>query len=502
MKRLAIVLLLVASRVGATEVVALPPNDHPTVALSVTFRSGAVDDPDDKAGLTSLAADLMAEGGTRVLDARALNAALFPMATRIHVHVDKEVTTFRVVVHRDHLAKLVPIFTDVIAHPRWDERELVRLRDAAVNDVEKRLRQGDDENLGKEALAALMYKGQPYGRLSIGHAADLRAMTLADVKAHAQRIFTRDRMIIGIAGGYPAALPGRMERALAALPARGAAHIALPTALAPGPRVRLVEKPTASTAISLGFPYALTRGSPDFAAMTVARSAFGEHRQFNGRLMQRLREVRGLNYGDYAYVEHFEQEGHEASQARTGLARSQQDFTIWLRPVQTENALFALRAALYELERSTTNEPFSKDEVESTKQFLDGYILLFAQTDARKLGYAVDDRLLRTEADGGFLASWRKKVAALTPADVNAAWKMYISPRNLRIVMVSGGAEQLKKAMLANTPSPMRYGKDAQGKPAQKPAALLATDKIIESTSLGVRDPADIEVIAADKLFE
>ena len=47
-----------------------------------------------------------------------------------------------------------------------------------------------------------------------------------------------------------------------------------------------------------------------------------------------------------------------------------------------------LRGALYELQRSLKDEPFSADEVESTKAFLDGYVLLFAQTDARHHGRA------------------------------------------------------------------------------------------------------------------
>src|SRR5713226_1267402 len=113
--------------------------------------------------------------------------------------------------------------------------------------------------------------------------------------------------------------------------------------------------------------------------------------------MQRLREQRGLNYGDYAYIEHFQQQGGNAATAQLGRARHQQDFTVWLRPVQNENRLFALRAALYELRRSLADEPFSSAEIEQTNGFLDGYILLFDQTDQRKLGYALDEDSLGTE---------------------------------------------------------------------------------------------------------
>src|SRR5207248_1446548 len=161
-----------------------------------------------------------------------------------------------------------------------------------------------DENLGKEALAELMYRGHPYGRVTAGHVSNLRSITLEDLEQQAEDLFTLDRLTVGLSGGYPRDLPNRIAEALNELPSRGAAA------------------------------------------------------------------------------------------AQTYRARHQQDFTIWLRPVQNENRLFALRAARYEVSRSLEDEPFSPEEVEQTKGFLDGYILLYDQTDARKLGYALDDDFL------------------------------------------------------------------------------------------------------------
>ena len=491
-----------ASRSGAASnapsMVTLAPNHHATISIALQFHAGAVDDPPGKAGLTYLTAQVMAEGGTRALDSKQLLEALFPMATGVNVRVDKELTTFFTTVHKDHLSKMIPILTDVVAHPRWDEKEFARIRDAAVNDVEKRLREGDDEHLGKQALSELLYRGHPYGRLTLGHVAELRALTLADVKAQAARVFTTDRLTIGVAGGYPKDLPRKLAAALASLPAHGAPEVAIAQATPGKPRFVLVDKQTDSTAISIGFPWKLSRLDPDFVAMTVARSAFGEHRQFNGRLMQRLRGARGLNYGDYAYLEHFEQAGYDAATAQTGRVRHQQDFTIWVRPVQNDNRLFALRAALYELERSVSTEPFSDAEVDATKGFLEGYLLLFAQTDARRLGYALDDHFLGTH---DFLADWRNQLASVTTAQVNAAWKKWVQPQAAQIVMVTPGAAQLAKQILTGAPSPMHYQKDAQGQIPPKPPELLKADTQIEKLPLGAHTPADIAIIPVAQMF-
>jgi zinc protease len=478
---------------------ALPANQNAIVNVQFRFRTGAIDDPKNKAGLTALTARVMVEGGTQALSAKQLLEALFPMAAELDVRVDKELTTFIARVHRDNLTKFLPILGDVVLHPRWDPEEFRRLRDAEVNDIEKRLRQGDDENLGKESLQETMFRGHPYGRLTAGHVAALKSMTLAELQQHAARVFTADRLTVGVSGGYPADLGKNLAQLLSSLPARSEPQADVPEAPPHGPRFLLVEKNADSTAISIGMPWTLSRKDPDWPAMSIARSAFGEHRQMNGRLMQRLREARGLNYGDYAYIEHFRQDGFDAATAQTGLGRRQQEFTIWLRPVRDENRLFALRAALYELARSLGEEPFSADEVEQTKGFLDGYILLFDQTDARRLGYALDDQFYGMSA---FLAGWRSSLAGVSAEQVNSAWRKWIDPEKLEIVLAGRDMATVKKTVLAGDPTPIQYQRDASGKTPEKPAAQLATDKEIEKFPFGARADADVQVVPVEQMFQ
>jgi hypothetical protein len=101
------------------------------------------------------------------------------------------------------------------------------------------------------------------------------------------------------------------------------------------------------------------------------------------------------------------------------------------------------------------------------------------------------------------LATLRDEIAKVTPADVARVWKQVqtLAPQ-MEIVMVTPNAAELKKAILANAPSPMHYQKDAQGNVPKKPAALLAADKQIEQLPIGVNGDADVEVIPVAKLFQ
>ena len=77
----------------------------------------------------------------------------------------------------------------------------------------------------------------------------------------------------------------------------------------------IVEKDAPATAISIGFPIDVLRGSKDWYALAVANSWLGEHRNSSSHLYQVIREARGLNYGDYSYIEHFPNGGAVADAA-------------------------------------------------------------------------------------------------------------------------------------------------------------------------------------------
>ena len=469
--------------------VLLPSPEVPIVSVRLTFLSGSVDDPKGKEGLTALTAALMVKGGTLALTAASLLERLFPMAAYLDVRVEKEMTTFVARVHRDHWPRFEPILVDVLLRPRWDAKEFARLRTEALNDVRKHLRTGDDELLGKEALQGLLYRGHPYGHYAGGTVRGLTRLTVEELKAHAQRVFTRARLVLGLGGAVDAALADRLGSALVALPAASQARTPLPPPPSHPVRVLLVEKECRSTAISLGHPHGLKRVDPDFFPAFVGNSAFGEHRQFGGRLFEALRGQRGLNYGDYSYLEHFVQDGYGTYPAPS-VARRQQYFSIWLRPVEHPHRVFALRAALHELGKLLASG-LTDDEVTRTRGFLKGYTRMWEQTVGRRLGFAIDDLYYESAPT---LEGLRRSLPRLNARQINEALRRHLRPEQLRIVMVTKGAQALRKELLSGEASPIVY-------PSPKPAAVLAEDKEIARHPLRLR-PEEVEVRAVDELFE
>ncbi len=468
----------------------LPSPDSPLVAVRVVFRAGSQDDPPGKEGLAALTAAMIAEGGTEELTYEQVLEKFYPMAATLAGSCRKEVTVFSGTIHRDNLATFGDLVASMIVRPRFAPDDFERLRSEAVDAIARTLRGGNDEELGKWTLQLALYPGHPYGHVDRGTVQGLKAITLDDVKAFHRAHYARSNLQVGLAGGAGAGPLDRIKAAFAPLPAGAAAPPPLPAVARPtGLEITIVDKPAAeATAVSLGFPIDLNRRDDDFYALAVANSYLGEHRTFNGKLMQDLRGKRGLNYGDYSYIEDFIQEGGGTFPVANN-PRRQQYFSIWIRPVPRDKAVFALRAALWEFDR-LVDSGMSPADFEATRSFLLNYSKLWVQTASRRLGHAMDGAFHGRDDEVTELA---RRLPSLTVDQVNAAVRRHLKTGGFRVAIVARDALGLKDALLAAAPTPLTY--DTQGTPAD----VLAEDKVIAAYPIRA---SRVAIVPVGSLFE
>ncbi|HEV8589015.1 MAG TPA: pitrilysin family protein [Pyrinomonadaceae bacterium] len=471
----------------------LIPNRSPLVSFRILFMTGSASDPAGKAGLASLTAAMLAEGGTRTKTYAEITDAMYPMATSFQWQVDKEMTVFSGTTHVDNLEKYYSLIREMLLDPGFRDDDFQRLKEDAINYLKNSLRGGNDEELGKEVLYTTIYPAtHVYGHQNIGAVSALEKMTVKDVRDFYRANYTRVNLVIGLAGGYPADFPKRVEGDFAKLPTGAidqlSAKLTQPR-LTPGTKIEIVQRETRSTALSLGFPISVTRAQKDWPALAVVASYFGQHRSSNSYLYQRLREARGLNYGDYAYIEYFPR-GMFQFQPDPNLGRKLQIFQIWIRPVEPQNGHFVLRAALYEYDK-LIREGMSQEAFESTRQFLSKYVNVLTATQDDQLGYALDSRYYGVK---DFPTYMREQLARLTLADVNRAIKQYLKSDAMRIAIVTKDAAGLRDAIISNKPSPISYN-------APKPKEITDEDKIIEQYKIVVR-PGEVTIVPVDKIFQ
>jgi zinc protease len=231
------------------------------------------------------------------------------------------------------------------------------------------------------------------------------------------------------------------------------------------------------------------RGTKDWYALAVANSWFGEHRNSSSHLYQVIREARGLNYGDYSYIEHFPH-GGQLQVPPQNVCRRRQIFEIWIRPVPNEARHFALRAALREFQH-LVDHGMTAEEFTLTRNFLKKYVLHYAPTTMSRLGYALDDRFYGIQ--GSHLEIFRKMMDEVTLEEVNAAIQRHWQHRNMQIVIVTKDAKALKEALVSDAPSPITY-------PTPKPESVLSEDRQISKFPLRVR-AEDVKIVPVAELF-
>ena len=488
--------LLSLSAFGQIRTIALP-DKSPVITLRVVFTTGAASDPikapDDKPGVANLTAAMLSSGGTKDQTYKQIIDAMFPMAASVASQVDQEMTTFSGATHVDNLDDYYKLFRAMLLDPGWRADDFKRIQDNAINSLRVGLRDNDEE-LGKEVLYTSLYRGTPYGHYSAGTISALEKITLDDVKRFYQRHYTQSNLILGVAGGYPAAFLERMKKDFGALPPQEATPDATSALVVKPPtidhsRILIVEKDTRSVAYSLGFPIDVKRGDPDYPALLVMQSYFGPHRLSGGRLYQRIREARGINYGDYAYIEYFPHGGN-LMEPQPNLARRSQIFQIWIRPAEPPQAAFALRLAVYELTK-LVKDGISQEDFDRAREFTGKYVNVLTKTKRAELGYAIDSLYYGIPNYNSYIKSALTK---LTRDQVNSAIRKHLRADRLQIVAVSANADALKKQLIGPGPTPIQYN-------SAKPPAILAEDKIVEKFDLGLR-PQDVEIVPVDKVLE
>jgi zinc protease len=489
-------------------IIALPEADSPFIAFNIWIRSGSAADPRGKEGLASMTASLVTGGATKPDKLEAILEKLYPLAAGYNASVDKEMTNLTGRVHKDNLEAFYALFKNALLLPAFADEDFNRIKSQRMNFLERSRRYSRDEELSKQLLHWMAYEGTPYRHPEEGYVDSVRSITVDDVRAFYRAHYVRNNIVVGVGGGYPEGFPARVRKDVDSLP-EGAAGTrpAIPDPRpsekpAPkqpsGVKVLLVEKETDASAISFGFPIGLLRSDPDFVPLLVANSYLGEHRNSVGRLYQAIRETRGMNYGNYSYIEAFPA-GYATQQPRVNIARRSHLFEIWIRPISStapgnlhDRTLFAARAALFELQK-LVEKGMTPEDVATSKQFLRNYVGTWGATIGRRLGYAVDDMFYGI-GKPGYLQTLKAAVDKVTPAQVNAAIRKHLQDDNLYLVIITQDAAALKKKLVSGDPTSIAYAGD-------RPAALHAEDKAISAFPIRVKD-ADITIVPIDTVFQ
>ncbi|TKD18134.1 insulinase family protein [Rhodobacter capsulatus] len=272
-------------------------HDIPFTALEIRFRGGASLDEPGKRGATNLMTATLEEGSAD-LDSQGFAAAQEALAASFKFDIDDDTLSISARMLTENRDKAVDLLHGALTDPHFDQASVDRVRGQVLSIIASETQ--DPQALAGEAFRKLAYGDHPYGTSLNGTLDSVQALTREDMFTAKARVMARDRLVVSAVGDItPADLGPLLDKLLGELPATGAplpprANLTLTGG------VTVVPFDTPQATVIFG-EQGLAMSDPDFFPAYVFNEILGAG-GFSSRLMEEVREKRGLTYGIYTYL--------------------------------------------------------------------------------------------------------------------------------------------------------------------------------------------------------
>jgi predicted Zn-dependent peptidase len=398
------------------EVWIVEQHEVPMVQVNFIVRAGSAADPSGKYGVASMTANMLDEGAGGKSALELADAVEF-LGAQLSTASTFDYSAVRLSTPVARLSDALSLMADVVIRPAFPAAELERLRKERLT----RLLQARDDPAAIIDLAfpRLVFGDKHrYGTPAAGGTAEVKAMTLDDVRAFYQAYYRPEHSTLLVVGDVTAATATPMlERAFGQWkPAgTGTKPTPLPAAAQLTKRqIYIIDKPgAAQSQIRIGW-VGVPRSTPDYPTLQVLNTILGG--SFTSRLNTNLRETHGYSYGAFSGFE--ERISPGAFSARAG--------------VQTDKTAEALKEFFNEL--TGIREPIPGEELEKAKNYVAlGFPAEFETTG--DLAQKLEEQVVHHLPDEYFPSYIRSVVQVAGPA-VEKAATQYIQPDKFAVVVV------------------------------------------------------------------
>ncbi|HYQ39152.1 MAG TPA: pitrilysin family protein [Pseudomonas sp.] len=299
----------------------------PMFDLRLTFAAGSSQDGDSP-GLATLTNAMLNEG-IDGQDTTAIAAGFESLGASFSngAYRDMALASLRSLSAAEQREPAVALFAKVVGAPTFPEAALARVKNQLLAGFE--LQKQNPGKLASIALFHQLYGQHPYARPSDGTAQSVPAISRAQLAAFHARAYAAGNAVIALVGDLSRSQAEAIATQVSAGLPKGPALPVPPAPQAPAAATQHIEFPSQQTHLMLA-QLGIDRRDPDYAALYVGNQILGGG-GFGTRLMEEVREKRGLTYGIYSTFTPMQVAGPfminvqtraELSEATLGLVRS------------------------------------------------------------------------------------------------------------------------------------------------------------------------------------
>lgn len=390
----------------------------PLVAIRFAFEGGSAQDPEGKEGVAHFVSSMLDEGAGD-LDASAFQERMEDIAMRMSFSQGRDSYYGNFQTLTENLDAAAGLLKLAITQPRFDETAVERIRKQLLTNIAFAAK--NPNQVAGKAWSEIAFPNHPYGRASKGTAESIAAITPADLHAYRKRIFAKSTLKVAVVGDIDEARLGRLLDEVFGDLADKPDLVDVPEIKPAAGTVKVIDMPIPQSVAVFGFE-GLARKHPDFVTAYVMNHILGGG-GFASKLMEEVREKRGLAYSVYSYLQPYD------------------NAAILAGSVATKNDKLAesLNVIREQIKRMAEEGPTAA-ELDNAKSYLTGsYALRFdtsSKIASQLLGIQQEDLGL------DYVDTRNELIMAVSLADIKRVAAKLLKPGNL-IVSVVGKPEGL-----------------------------------------------------------
>jgi zinc protease len=292
---------------SGAKVLFVEDHDIPMLDVAVTLPAGSSFDEADKSGVAGLTHQLL-DAGSEGLSEDEISRGMADIGAQFGggFDPDRSSMSLRTLSSASERDKALDIMARVLQHPEFPEailaREKVRLI-AALKEAETK-----PESIAAKAFQKAVFGTHPYALLGSGEVDSVEIITVQDLRDFYRAHYQASHAVVAIMGDATRAQAEAIAQQLTAQLPQSATPPAMPNVTMKIASSELrISHPASQSHILIGAP-GVARGDPDFFPLYVGNYTLGGG-GFASRLMEEVREKKGLAYDVYSYFMPLKQPG-------------------------------------------------------------------------------------------------------------------------------------------------------------------------------------------------
>jgi zinc protease len=395
------------------QVMVILHHEQPAVTMRLLARAGAAQDPEGKRGIAELVAHLL-DQGTTTRSAQQIAEQIDFIGGAIGTGSGTDLTYVNGVVMKDSFAFGMDLVGDIVRNPAFSPEEIERQRERAISSLQ--VSDQDPDYVASVLFDRLVYGFHPYGMPGSGTPETLMNITQDDLRQFHRQYFVPNNMILAIVGDVTGEDAFAQAERVFGKWTRGEVPPWKPIdPPSPTRRLVIVDKPDlVQTEIRVG-QLSIPRKHVDYLAWDLAVKILGG--EGANRLHRVLRSERGLTYGAEANSQSMKQAGDFVAETNT----------------RTETTGEALRLTVEEFAKLPRQRVYER-ELADAQAYLAGSFPLTIETPNDIATIVLNAMFYELPLEE--ISTFRERVLAITPDDIQRVARQYIKPDRLSIVLV------------------------------------------------------------------